>query len=199
MTSSSLSGFRKLRDPLPGPMSVPQRPSGGAPVVGLRRRPPAARRARGAVPRLSRRGASAMANLQKTTAPKFRRKNSCPDGWLHAGAKVPIRLTVRQEEYCRQAIDIHRFCYNLAVRPTGSAAATGSSGPAGWTSARPSTPASGRTTPSSPRSQPLLPPAPSGTSARPWTTGATPNSGPGSQKPSAGHSPAPAPSWRPAA
>ena len=56
-----------------------------------------------------------MANLQKTTAPKFRRKNSCPDGWLHAGAKVPIRLTVRQEEYCRQAIDIHRFCYNLAV------------------------------------------------------------------------------------
>ena len=37
-----------------------------------------------------------MANLQKTTAPKFRRKNSCPDGWLHAGAKVPIRLTVRQ-------------------------------------------------------------------------------------------------------
>ena len=57
-----------------------------------------------------------MANLQKTTAPKFRRKNSCPDGWLNAGAKVPIRLTVRQEEYCRQAINIHRFCYNLAVR-----------------------------------------------------------------------------------
>ena len=25
-------------------------------------------------------------------------------------------MTVRQEEYCRQAIDIHRFCYNLAVR-----------------------------------------------------------------------------------
>ena len=37
-------------------------------------------------------------------------------GWLNAGAKVPVRLTVRQEEYCRQAIDIHRFCYNLAVR-----------------------------------------------------------------------------------
>ena len=29
---------------------------------------------------------------------------------------MPIRLTVRQEEYCRQAVDIHRFCYNLAVR-----------------------------------------------------------------------------------
>ena len=57
-----------------------------------------------------------MANLQKTTKPGFRHKNSCPDGWLNAGAKVPIRLTVRQETYCRQAIDIHRFCYNLAVR-----------------------------------------------------------------------------------
>ena len=56
-----------------------------------------------------------MANLQKTTKPGFRHKNSCPDGWLHAGAKVPIRLTVRQE-YCRQAINVHRFCYNLAVR-----------------------------------------------------------------------------------
>ena len=36
------------------PMSVPQRPSGGAPVVGLRRRPPAARWVKGAMPRLSR-------------------------------------------------------------------------------------------------------------------------------------------------
>ena len=58
-----------------------------------------------------------MTNLQEnTTASRPRRKNSCPDGWLNAGAKVPIHLTVRQEEYCRQAVDIHRFCYNLAVR-----------------------------------------------------------------------------------
>ena len=57
-----------------------------------------------------------MTNIPKTTAPKFRRKNSCPDGWLNAGAKVPIHLTVRQEKYCRRAIDVHRFCYNLAVR-----------------------------------------------------------------------------------
>ena len=58
-----------------------------------------------------------MTNLQEnTTASRFRRKNSRPDGWLNAGAKVPIRLTVRQEEYCRKAVDIHRFCYNLAVR-----------------------------------------------------------------------------------
>ena len=87
-------------------------------------------------------------------------------------AKVPIRLTVRQEEYCRQAVDIHRFCYNLAVQdPPVLPPQPAASGPAGWTSARPSTPASGRTTPSSPRSQPLWPPAPSGTSARPWTIG----------------------------
>ena len=56
-----------------------------------------------------------MTNPPETTASRPRRKNSCPDGWLNAGAKVPIRLTVRQEEYCRQAVDIHRFCYNLAV------------------------------------------------------------------------------------
>ena len=92
-----------------------------------------------------------MTSLQKTTKPGFRHKNSCPDGWLHAGAKVPIRLTVRQEEYCRQAIDIHRFCYNLAVRTHRFCRRNRLPGPAGWTSARPSTPASGRTTPSSPR------------------------------------------------
>ena len=57
-----------------------------------------------------------MTHLPETTVPKSRRKNSCPDGWLNAGAKVPIHLTVRQEEYCRQAVHIHRFCYNLAVR-----------------------------------------------------------------------------------
>ena len=57
-----------------------------------------------------------MTHLPETTAPGSRRKNSCPDGWLNAGAKVPIHLTVRQEEYCREAVDIHRFCYNLAVR-----------------------------------------------------------------------------------
>ena len=57
-----------------------------------------------------------MTHLPETTAHRSRRKNSCPDGWLNAGAKVPIHLTVRQEEYCRQAVDIHRFCYNLAVR-----------------------------------------------------------------------------------
>ena len=43
------------------------------------------------------------------------RKSSRPEGWLPAGAKVPIRLTIKQEAYCRRAQGIRRFCYNLAV------------------------------------------------------------------------------------
>ena len=131
-----------------------------------------------------------MANLQKTTAPKFRRKNSCPDGWLHAGAKVPIRPDgpargVLPPGHQHPPV----LLQSCRPAPTGFAAATGSSGRAGWTSARPSTPASGRTTPSSPRSRRWLPPAPSGTSARPWTTGGTPGCGPGFQEPSVGQCP----------
>ena len=43
------------------------------------------------------------------------RKSSRPEGWLPAGVKVPIRLTVKQEAYCRRAQGVRRFCYNLAV------------------------------------------------------------------------------------
>ena len=34
---------------------------------------------------------------------------------MPAGAMVPIRPTIKQEQYCRKAIGINRFCYNLAV------------------------------------------------------------------------------------
>ena len=34
---------------------------------------------------------------------------------MSAGYAVPVRLTVRQEQYCRRAIDITRFIYNLCV------------------------------------------------------------------------------------
>ena len=34
---------------------------------------------------------------------------------MPAGYTVPIRLTVRQEQYCRRAIGITRFMYNLCV------------------------------------------------------------------------------------
>ena len=47
--------------------------------------------------------------------PNSGRKRSCPEGWTPAGTRVPIRLTVKQEKYCRQALGVSRFCYNLAV------------------------------------------------------------------------------------
>ena len=51
--------------------------------------------------------------------PKTRKKkkkvSSCPKGWVPAGAVVPVRLTKKQEAYCKRAVGIARFCYNLAV------------------------------------------------------------------------------------
>ena len=44
-----------------------------------------------------------------------RSRSSCPDGWAPAGYSVPIHLTVRQEQYCRRAIGVTRFVYNLCV------------------------------------------------------------------------------------
>ena len=34
---------------------------------------------------------------------------------MPAGYAVPVRLTARQEQYCRRAIGITRFIYNLCV------------------------------------------------------------------------------------
>ena len=44
-----------------------------------------------------------------------RNRSSCPDGWHAAGYSVPIHLTVNQQRYCRRAIGINRFVYNLCV------------------------------------------------------------------------------------
>ena len=52
---------------------------------------------------------------KSTVTPKARRKSSCPEGWIPVGARVPLRVTVQQTKYCRQALGISRFCYNLAV------------------------------------------------------------------------------------
>ena len=41
--------------------------------------------------------------------------STCPDGWLPAGHVVPLDLTVQQERYCRRAVGIARFTYNLCV------------------------------------------------------------------------------------
>lgn len=46
---------------------------------------------------------------------KAQRKSSCPERWVPAGFVVPARLTVKQERYCKRALGISRFCYNLAV------------------------------------------------------------------------------------
>ena len=47
------------------------------------------------------------------------RKSSCPEGWVPAGARVPIKLTVKQEEYCRRAYSASRVsrCVSLKVVP----------------------------------------------------------------------------------
>ena len=44
-----------------------------------------------------------------------RTRSSCPKGCMPAGYAVPLRLTVKQERYCRRAIGITRFIYNLCV------------------------------------------------------------------------------------
>ena len=49
-----------------------------------------------------------------------RSKSSCPDGWHPAGYSVPIHLTVKQQAYCRRAIGITRFVYNLCVATPGA-------------------------------------------------------------------------------
>ena len=41
--------------------------------------------------------------------------SSRPAGWLPAGYSVPLALTARQERYCRRAVGITRFVYNLCV------------------------------------------------------------------------------------
>ena len=41
--------------------------------------------------------------------------SSCPQGWHPAGHVTPIRLTVKQQLYCRRAVGIARFVHNLCV------------------------------------------------------------------------------------
>ena len=39
---------------------------------------------------------------QRKITPKSQRKSTRPEGWIPAGAKVPVKLTVRQKQYCRR-------------------------------------------------------------------------------------------------
>ena len=52
---------------------------------------------------------------QARTRKRRKQPSSCPKGWHPAGYSVPVRLTVKQEIYCRRAVVIARFVYNLCV------------------------------------------------------------------------------------
>ena len=41
--------------------------------------------------------------------------SSCPPGYVPAGHVMPLRLTKRQQAYCRRAVGVKRFVYNLCV------------------------------------------------------------------------------------
>ena len=54
---------------------------------------------------------------------RTKQRTSCPDGWLKAGIKVPVSLTVRQEQYATRAVGIARAVFNLMVATHRSARA----------------------------------------------------------------------------
>ena len=49
--------------------------------------------------------------------------SSCPEGWLKDGIKLPVHLTVRQEQYAARAVGIARSVFNLMVATHRSARA----------------------------------------------------------------------------
>ena len=50
--------------------------------------------------------------------------STCPEGWRKAGIKVPVSLTVKQEQYASRSVGIARAVFNLsraaAKRTTGA-------------------------------------------------------------------------------
>ena len=66
---------------------------------------------------------------------------------LPAGYSVPLRLTVRQERYCRRAVGITRFIHNLGVATHPFCCTNRMPGPHGRTYTGTSTTASVRTIP----------------------------------------------------
>ena len=53
--------------------------------------------------------------MTTTTRKRTQQPSSCPEGYVPAGHVVPLRLTVKQTDYCRRAIGVSRFVYNLCV------------------------------------------------------------------------------------
>ena len=54
---------------------------------------------------------------------RTKQRTTCPDGWLKAGVKVPVSLTVKQEWYATRAVGIARAVFNLMVATHQSARA----------------------------------------------------------------------------
>ena len=46
---------------------------------------------------------------------RTKQRTTCPDGWLKAGIRVPIILTVKQDRYATRAVGIARAVFNLMV------------------------------------------------------------------------------------
>ena len=46
---------------------------------------------------------------------RHNQRSTCPEGWLKAGIRVPVSLTVRQEQYAARCVGIARAVYNQMV------------------------------------------------------------------------------------
>ena len=46
---------------------------------------------------------------------RHNQRSTCPEGWLKAGIRVPVSLTVRQEQYAARCMGIARSVYNQMV------------------------------------------------------------------------------------
>ena len=53
--------------------------------------------------------------MMTATRKRSQQPSSCPEGHVPAGHVVPLRLTVKQQAYCRRAVGVARFVYNLCV------------------------------------------------------------------------------------
>ena len=54
---------------------------------------------------------------------RTKQRTTCPDGWLKAGVKVPVSLTVKQDQYASRSVGIARAVFNLMVATHRSARA----------------------------------------------------------------------------
>ena len=53
--------------------------------------------------------------MTTTTRKRTLQPSSCPEGYVPAGHVMPMQLTTKQEIYCRRAVGVARFVYNLCV------------------------------------------------------------------------------------